>query len=107
VCMYNQVSRDDLQRRCRKRKLVYTRQLCTYFLWKYTRLSCSETMVYFGYIEHTTVLHNRQTIKGWLEVKDAAVCRDINNLINLLSDVKPNPKEETLFPVRNTEGPGN
>lgn len=63
----------------RKRELVYPRQLTTYELIRYTRLSLSEIGREIGGYDHATVLHARKTILNLKDV-DKVVRNDVEKI---------------------------
>ena len=53
--------------RSRKRPLVFCRQLTMFFMWYFTDVSLVEIGKMFG-LDHTSVVHGRDTIEGFLDV---------------------------------------
>lgn len=66
VCGYFQADMIRVTTRSRKRELVYIRQICAYFLRKYTTLSLKIIAEMLGRNNHATTTHSVQTVKDLL-----------------------------------------
>ena len=82
VCAYFNYSVDDLKVRKRVRPLCYARQVCMYFLIKDSSLTLTEIGKLFA-MDHTTVIHARETIKDLLS-NDQRIRNDIGNINDLI-----------------------
>ena len=69
VTDYFGITFEKLSRRCRKKEILYPRQVLIYLLRQNTSMHLSEIGVLFG-LDHTTVIHNIQRIKGFVESYD-------------------------------------
>ncbi len=78
VCKYFEVNLELLRRRKRNRYIVEPRQVCMYFLSKYTKISLKEIGEKLGGYDHTTVIHAKNTISNLIatgnQVIVEAVC---------------------------------
>lgn len=70
VCKYLKVKRSMVFVKTRKREVVYARQLCMWFIIKYTRIKLVQIGEHFGGKDHTTVIHSRNTIDDLLMVDE-------------------------------------
>lgn len=70
----------EVKAKSRKRTVVYTRQLISYFLATYSELTQSDIGRYFEQ-DHTTIIYGYTTIKNLLEV-EPAVQNDYNIIYN-------------------------
>ena len=59
------VTTDDLLRKCRRKEIVYPRQVAMYLLGHYTSLTLKSIGVIFSK-DHTTVIHSMETIDDYL-----------------------------------------
>lgn len=68
----------------RKAEFVYFRQLCMFFIRRFTCISLVAIAKRFGNMDHTTVIHSCQRISDFLSVNDEKVLSDYNNLKMIL-----------------------
>jgi chromosomal replication initiator protein len=83
-CEYFKIDMSVMQRKCRKREIVFPRQVIMYFLSEYTDM----TYLLIGssfYKDHTTVIHSKDTIKD-LMTTDDKVRAKVEELKNLISN---------------------
>jgi chromosomal replication initiator protein len=66
VSTYFGVPHYQMVSRGRKAYIVEARQMCMYFIRKYTRLSLKQTGNELGGLDHSTVIHAVETVKNYL-----------------------------------------
>jgi len=66
VCEYFEISRKDIESKCRKRVFTEPRQIVYYLLTKYSRSSITAIADYFDR-DHTTVIHGTSHIGDLIE----------------------------------------
>lgn len=69
ACEYFRLELDDIKGKCRKRELVFPRQVIMYFLTEYT----DQTYLVIGKLfnrDHTTVIHSKDAIKDLMTFDD-------------------------------------
>lgn len=85
VCKYFHLPPENVRKPCRKRELVWARQLYCYLAKKFTSLSLNQIGEVIGGKDHTTVIHSNTTannlIKNHADLKDDAM-----NLERIVSD---------------------
>ena len=67
VIGYYRVSIEDLRRRCRVRKFITPRHVCMYLLATRTRMSLKSIGDVFGGLDHTTVMHARDSVSKLIQ----------------------------------------
>lgn len=87
VCGYFQTDMNIITTMSRKRERVYARQICMYYLKKYSGLSLKIIGEMFGGRDHTTVIHSIETIEN-LIFSSAATRNDIRALNQVIVEVK-------------------
>lgn len=93
VCYYFGLTKKDISNKCRKRDIIYARQMAIYLLCLNTNLTLVYISTMFGdaITDHTTVLHSRDKITSYLtqrlqpfEINFAQ--NDLNKIQNLISN---------------------
>lgn len=84
VCTHFDVTMEFLQKKCRKRPVVYKRQLLMYFLVNMTNETYKDIGGLFG-MDHTSVIHSKDQIKDWLTV-DQVVQADVETIKRKIID---------------------
>lgn len=81
---------------CRRKEVVYCRQVIMYFLTKYTNLSFKSIGAIFGGRDHTTVIHSSESVRDRIDTDDK-VFFEIEELTKQIIDmnIKVND-DETL-----------
>lgn len=74
----------ELQTKCRKRKLVFPRQMIMYFLTEYTDMTYKQIADIFNR-DHTTVIHSKDTIKDLMHSDDKVRAR-VDELKKLIAN---------------------
>lgn len=69
VCVYFEMSFEELKKPSQKRVIVYKRQMIMYFLAYYTTMTYKEIGRIFGK-DHTTVIHAKDLIRDLMETTD-------------------------------------
>lgn len=77
------LTRDDLIKVCRKREILYPRQVATYLVVFYSGLSLEGCGVLFGQ-HYSTCLNSIESIENWMD-SDEKAREQICNLINEIS----------------------
>lgn len=92
VCDYFNVSKKEISTKCRKRDIVYPRQMAVYLLCFNTDLSLKAISLLFGesITDHTTVIHSRDKIVSYLTQRlkpfeTNFAQDDLNQIQNLIS----------------------
>jgi chromosomal replication initiator protein len=70
VCDYFNITDDEIKQVCRRREVVYKRQLAMFLLATFT----NETYVDIGkffYKDHTTVIHAKKLIRNLIDIDEA------------------------------------
>lgn len=82
---------------CRRKEVVYCRQVIMYFLTKYTNLSFKSIGDIFGGRDHTTVIHSSETIRDRID-SDDKVFFEIEELTRQITDmnIKINDDEKLV-----------
>jgi chromosomal replication initiator protein len=86
------IAQYDLARNCRKREIVYRRQLLCWYLCYNTKLTLGEIGQMFGK-DHATVIHARRTIDDFIKFRDKhfnTVVYDIDTELRSIFKVTPN-----------------
>lgn len=69
----------------RKGDIIYPRQLCQYFLYKYVNMSYPKIAEVFNLKSHATVMHNVKVKIGMLyDIGDSKIVEDVNKISALL-----------------------
>jgi hypothetical protein len=91
VCNKQQITPTELNAKCRKRELVFARQLCMHFSKKHTKQSLAQIGYRFGGKDHATVLHANKTISNLYdtETKVKTIVDDIESCIKGNMDARP------------------
>ena len=71
---------------CRKKEVVYCRQVIMYFLTKYTNLSFKSIGDIFGGRDHTTVIHSSEAVRDRIDTDDK-VFFEIEDLTKKIIDM--------------------
>lgn len=87
VCDCFNLSFNDIQKKYRGRDLITARHLCYYFLRKYTDNTLKEIGCYFNH-DHTTVIHGRNKIDGYIKIKDSITLSNIYKIEGLLDEIQ-------------------
>lgn len=82
VCDYYSVNMEFISRKCRRREVLYPRQILTYLLMKHTKIGCVLVSKMVSQ-DHTTVLNSVHTIEDLLFADDT-VQKDIQELRGLM-----------------------
>lgn len=69
ICDHFTLSIGELNVKCKKRELVFPRQIIMYFLTEYTDLTYKQIGGLFGR-DHTTAIHSKDTIKDLMSTDD-------------------------------------
>lgn len=71
TCTYFGIERSEISEKCKKRHIVYARQIAIYLLCYNTSLTLKRISELFGQAvtDHTTVIHARQKINDYLSQK--------------------------------------
>lgn len=83
VCDYTGIPLERLQKKNRKREIVDTKKLISFFLRKLTPLSFNSIAEIFD-MEHTSIISYMAQMEGHLE-NDAKMIRDYENIKTLLN----------------------
>ena len=81
--MYN-VTKDEINGKSRKHKIVTIRQILCFFLNELRGLSLMDVAELLGYKEHSAVLHSVRQAKQHIETKDSKFEAIYNNFKHLL-----------------------
>jgi len=84
ICQYKSIDADKLVTKSRERELVYTRQLCMWYIYNITEATLRSIGERFGGRDHTTVIHGKNVIKDLMDANDEVVKRDIEYLNDAL-----------------------
>ncbi|HEX6427980.1 MAG TPA: helix-turn-helix domain-containing protein [Niastella sp.] len=87
VCSVTMVPYEEALKNCRKKHLVLTRHLITYYAKMHCRLNSVELADKLNK-DHTTILSSLKKINGWMQTGDETICepiRKINLIINRLN----------------------
>lgn len=84
VCFHFEVTIEDLLKVCRKREIVYPRQICMYLMAYYTGLTLKSIGVIFSK-DHTTVIHSIEAIDNYM-LTDENVCHQLQSIIKIITD---------------------
>lgn len=82
VCIYYNISNDDIRSKRRYRKMVIARHVAMYLIRKKLHFTLKGIANLFGR-DHTTVIHGIQTIQDQCDV-DILMNTDIENLNNII-----------------------
>lgn len=94
VCSFYKMNINDLFVKSRETEYVTIKQVSQYFAKIiFTKLSNAEIGYLFGNVDHATVFHSCKTVKNLIET-DAEYRKNINELADKLSHIKPNNKTE-------------
>jgi chromosomal replication initiator protein len=80
VCGFFRMEMSDLKKSVRKHRIVYPRQVCMYFLRKYSNESLLFIGHLFGGYDHGTVRASVEKIEDYLHVKQPDVADDVQAL---------------------------
>jgi chromosomal replication initiator protein len=69
VCDYFGVTQEEIKKKCRKREIVYKRQIAMYFLVQYTSKTYVEIGRFFDK-DHTTVLYAKDLIRDLISIDE-------------------------------------
>lgn len=89
VCNYLAVSRDELNKKCRKKELVFARQMVYYFSHQFQSLTSRE-LAYTFYQDHATVYHSMRKITQLVSC-DHAVRKIVSDISLNLGIMTPLP----------------
>lgn len=84
VCKFYGLKVKDICVKCRKRELVWVRQVCMYFIKQHTTLTLKQIGQRFLGRDHTTAIHSIQTVKD-LTFKDGPYREDLIKITHLLN----------------------
>jgi chromosomal replication initiation ATPase DnaA len=82
----------DLARNCRKREIVYRRQLLIWYLCYNTKMTLSEIGQMFGK-DHATVIHSKRIVDDFIKFRDKyfnTVVYDIDTELRSIFKITPN-----------------
>lgn len=86
------ISEYDLARNCRKREIVYRRQLLMWYLCQNTKMTLFEIGQMFGK-DHATVINSRRVIDDFIKFRDKhfnTIVYDIDTELRSIFKVTPN-----------------
>ena len=76
VCRLNNVSKANLFSKTRKSQVIYSRQLCMFVMVNDFKQTLDKSGGLFG-LDHTTAIHARRKIQGWIDVGDKQTIEDL------------------------------
>lgn len=82
VCIYYNISNDDIKGRDRHRTIVLARHMAMYIIRNRLKLKLKATGQLFNR-DHTTAMHAMKSISDQIET-DELIANDLDNLINIL-----------------------
>lgn len=92
VCDYYEISLDELNRVSRKTEIIKPRQVCHYFLRKFTILSYREIGNLVGKKNHATVMNSCLTVNNLKDTDKTFALEmiEIEDIIQLKNNIKKN-----------------
>jgi chromosomal replication initiation ATPase DnaA len=85
ICGYFEIQRKELLKRCRKREIVYKRQIALYFLRVYSNLQLKIISELFA-MDHSSVLHSYSVIVDAIDIHDSLTVADVKNITVSIED---------------------
>lgn len=87
VSAYYGILDKDLKGKCRKRELVFPRQLCISFLTNEVKMTLRDAGIMLGRRDHTTARHARKTISN-LVFSDEDIRHEVEEVLNKIKTVE-------------------
>ena len=89
VASYFGITPEELQKKTRRANIVHARQICTFLIRKYTRISkLSLGRVYFNQ-DHSTVIHSLRLIEEEATHNIRGTRKDLENICNIIEGKAP------------------
>jgi chromosomal replication initiator protein len=76
ISNYHKIDIEALKSKSRKREKVFARQMCIYFMKKFTRMSLSSIGQKLGGRDHTTAIHSIKAINDLID-SDPEIKREV------------------------------
>jgi chromosomal replication initiation ATPase DnaA len=83
LCRIGNISKASLFSKSRKGNVIYVRQLFIYILVTDLKQTLERSAGLFG-LDHTTGIHARRKIQGYIDIKDKQTIEDLNLIRELL-----------------------
>lgn len=84
VCHYYGINPEQLSMKTRKREVCQTRQLMFYLIREASSYSLAKIGAIYGDMNHASVLHSINKVKGWLEI-DKQYQKEFNEIQEMIN----------------------